>query len=287
VISERMAEEPHEASHWNAYSARWKLVGQPLRPGPADIAYLRASVARLWSPRAAVEAAEREPALLLGVTPEIASIDWLPPVELLAVDKSVGMVRAVWPGDTSTRRAEVGDWLELQAPGAGFALVVGDGVFSIFDYPTGYARLGRALAGLTRPGGLLSMRLFCRPEPCEHPNDVFSALDSGSIGNFHIFKWRLAMALQGDATRGVRLADVWDSFRARVPDIAELARRHGWSEPEARTIESYRDVTDRYSFSTQPEVVTALASNFEHVETWTPDYELGERCPHLTFRRRR
>jgi SAM-dependent methyltransferase len=280
-----MAEQPREAAHWNAYSARWKLVGQPLRPGPSDIAYLRSSVARLWSPRATLQGLEREPALLLGVTPEIANIDWQPPLELLAVDKSEGMVRAVWPGDTSTRRAEVGDWLELQAPSGGFSLVVGDGVFSIFDYPAGYEHLAQALGRLTRPGGLLSLRLFCRPERCERVEEVFDALAAGSIGNFHIFKWRLAMALQGDATRGVRLADIWDSFRAHVPSIAELARHRAWPEPEARTIESYRDVEDRYSFSTQAEVVSALASSFELLETWQPDYELGERCPHLTFRR--
>jgi hypothetical protein len=280
-----MPEPPHEAAHWNAYSARWKLVGQPLRPGPSDIAYLRASVARLWSPRATLDPTQREPALLLGVTPEIADIDWQPPVHLLAVDKSEGMVRAVWPGNTSTRRAEVGDWLELQPPSGGFSLVVGDGVFSIFDHPTGYARLAQALGRLTRPEGLLSVRLFCRPEPCERVGDVYDALASGRVGNFHIFKWRLAMALQGDVTQGVRLADIWDSFRAQVPSIAELARERGFPEQEVRTIESYRDVEDRYSFSTQAEVIELLAPAFEHVETWTPGYELGERCPHLTFRR--
>jgi hypothetical protein len=242
-------------------------------------------VSRFWSPRAGLAAAEREPALLLGVTPEIADIDWQPPVHLLAIDKSEGMVRAVWPGDTGARRAEVGDWLELKPKGVGFSLVVGDGVFSIFDYPEGYARLAEALGRLTRPAGLLSMRLFCRPEPCERVDEVYDALRAGRIGNFHIFKWRLAMALQGDATRGVRLADIWDSFVANVPGIVELAAQRGWPEAEVRNIESYRDVGDRYSFSTQAEVVSALASSFELLEVWQPDYELGDRCPHLTFRR--
>src|SRR5262245_19607035 len=105
-----MPAEALEATHWNHYSARWQLVGAPLRPGPEDISYLSESVARLL---------ERRPgdrALLLGVTPEIAELSWSPALPLLAVDKSLGMVKAVWPGDTPQRRAMVGDWLELDEP---------------------------------------------------------------------------------------------------------------------------------------------------------------------------
>jgi hypothetical protein len=50
------------------------------------------------------------------------------------------------------------------------------------------------------------------------------------------------MALQGDRTRGVRLGDIWDAFRARVPSIPRLAQECGWPEPEVATIEGYRDV---------------------------------------------
>jgi hypothetical protein len=67
----------------------------------------------------------------LGVTPEIAEIAWEPAHRLVAVDKSEGMVNAVWPGDTPTRRGVVGDWLALDLPDAPFDLAVGDGVFSV------------------------------------------------------------------------------------------------------------------------------------------------------------
>jgi hypothetical protein len=225
-------------------------------------------------------------ALLLGVTPEIAEMNWPSPCQLVAVDKSEGMVSGVWPGDTPTRRATVGDWLELELAEAPFDLAVGDGVFSILDFPQGYARLAAALAGVVKSGGLLSLRLFCRPQPSEALTQVFGDLFSGAIGNFHIFKWRLAMALQGDATRGVRLADIWSAFREHARGVTEVAERCGWPEPVVGTIEGYRDVEDRYTFSTEREVVDSLAGGFEHIETWRPSYELGERCPHLTFRRR-
>jgi hypothetical protein len=277
-----MTADATESSHWTAYAERFQLVGAPLRPGASDVAHLRDAVSRHARPDMV-----SGPALLLGVTPEIADIAWEPPRQLLAVDQSAGMIKAIWPGDTARRRALVGDWLTL-APtnvGAGFELVIGDGVLSLFEYPTGYAALGEALSRLLRPGGLLALRLFCRAEPSETVSDVMQALWAGRIGNFHAFKWRLAMALQGDATRGVRLADIWSGFVEQAGSVQALAQRTGFPEPEVSTIEGYRGVQDRYSFSTQREVVDVLAPHFELLETWHGRYELGERCPHLTLRR--
>ena len=93
------------------------------------------------------------------------------------------------------------------------------------------------------------------------------------------------MALQGDATRGVRLADIWTTFCEHARGVTEVAEHCGWPAPVVGTIEGYRDLEERYTFSTEREVVDSLASGFEHIETWRPSYELGERCPHLTFRR--
>ncbi len=240
------------------------------------------SVARLCP---ALEPAPRH-ALLLGVTPEVASIAWEPPLRLVAVDKSEGMVKAVWPGDTQARRALVGDWLTLELPESPFDLALGDGIFSLFAFPVGYARLAAALGKALKPAGLLSVRLFCRPEPSESLDAIFDELFEGAIGNFNVFKWRLAMALQGDATRGVRLADIWSTFCERGGSIGHVAERTGWPEPVVATIEGYRNVEDRYSFSTEREVIESLAPAFELAEAWRPTYELGERCPHLSFRRR-
>lgn len=275
----------HGSAHWDAHAARWQLIGAPLRPAAPDLDYLRASVARLGATPSAQESVTRS-ALLLGVTPEIAELTWDPPYRLVAVDKSEGMVKAVWPGDTPTRRGIVGDWLALDLAEAPFDLVVGDGVFSLFEFPQGYARLASALSDVVKPGGLLSLRLFCRPEPSESVEEVFEALFAGTIGNFHVLKWRLAMALQGDSTRGVRLDDIWRTFRERAGSAEELANRLGWPAAIVGTIEGYRGVDERYSFSTEREVAESVAGGFELLETWRPRYELGERCPHLTFRRR-
>jgi hypothetical protein len=270
-----------DASHWNAYAARFNLVGQPLRPGPEDVELLSDAVRRLAPTRAPGAAA-----LLLGVTSELAAITWEPPLQLLAVDRAEGMVNAVWPGDTAQRRAIVGDWLELSPPPGGFELALGDGVLSLFEYPAGYVRLGSALARLVRPGGLCWLRLFCRPEPCETVKAVVDDLFAGRIGNFHVFKWRLAMALQGDATQGVELAAIWDCFERETGGARAVAERTGYPLEEVATIEAYRGVGDRYSFSTESEVEQVLSPHFELLETARPRYELGARCPHLVLRRR-
>jgi hypothetical protein len=82
----------------------------------------------------------------------------------------------------------------------------------------------------------------------------------------------------------VRLADIWHAFRERVGTPRELAERTGWAEPVIATIDAYRDRDDRYSYSTEREVIECLAEKFELLETWHPSYELGDRCPHLSFR---
>lgn len=264
--------------HWDAYATRWQLIGPPLRPAATDIEYLADSVRR-FSP-------EPKTALLLGVTPEIAEMAWATGCQLVAADKSEGMVRAVWPGDTARRRAIVADWHSLDVPEAPFDVVVGDGVFTLLEFPDGYARLAGALGALVRPGGLLSLRLFCRVEPSEPLARVMSDAFAGKVGNFNVFKWRLAMAMQGNSTRGVRLADVYRTFVEQTGGVAALASRTGWPAAIIGSIEGYRDVDERYSYSTEREVEACLAHDFEHVETWRPSYELGDRCPHLSFRRR-
>lgn len=267
------------STHWNAHALRWQLIGAPLRPAAADLEFLRATVDRY---RAQAGPAS---ALLLGVTPEIAEMTWDFPLTLVAVDKSEGMVNGVWPGDTATRRAVVGDWLSMQLAEAPFELVLGDGVFTLFDYPQGYATLAAVLARFTQVGALFCVRAFCRVTPAEPLERVFADAFEGRIGNFNVFKWRLAMALQGDATRGVRLARIWDAFSAGAGSVESFAARSGFPAPVVGTIAGYRDVDDCYSFSTESEVARSLAPHFELLESWHPTYELGERCPHLTFRR--
>lgn len=270
------------SSHWTSHAEQWALIGPPLRPCPADVEFMQGEVAACF-------AARRAPlrALLLGVTPELVSAPWQPELDLVAVDRSAAMIRAVWPGETRRRRALRGEWLELPLPSGSIDLVLGDGCLTLLDFPRGYAALTASLARVLRPGGCVLLRLFCRPARAETVEDVCVALRARSIGNFHAFKWRLAMALQGgDTERGVALADVWDAYRANVRDDAELASETGFRAAEVGTIHNYRGVSTRYTYSTLEETLGVFASDFELINSWCGSYELAERCPTVTLRRR-
>lgn len=273
--------EPQTDSHWAEHARRWQHVGALLRPCEAEIAHVAGSLVRHFSPR------ESARALLCGVTPELARLRLPMDMPLYAVDQSAPMISAVWPGDGPLRRALQGDWLALDLEDRSVDIALGDGCLTLLDFPNGHRRLSASLGRVLVPGGLFSIRSFCRPEPAESLEAVLDALFAKRIGNFHAFKWRLAMALHGDdATRGVHLADVWRTFRERCGGAAEIAQRCGYPIDEVLTIDNYREASASYSFATVAEVVSQFEAEFELIERWHGSYELSERCPLLLFRRR-
>lgn len=269
------------SSHWARHAQQWAHIKPPLRPSTADLAQVRAVIARhYWGDGDSA-------ALLFGVTPELAALTFPPGMKLWAFDQSQPMITALWPGDTAQRAARVGNWFSLDLPDDSIGLALGDGCLSTLDYPTGYQHFAASLARVLEPEGLFLIRAFCRPHSAEHPDEVFDALLGGTIGNFHVFKWRLAMALQGDdPARGVVLGSIWDAFQARVPDARALAEQTGFPLNEVLTIDSYRGSSAAYSYSSVAEVVTALGARFELLQEWRGDYELAGRCPQLLFRKR-
>ncbi|HTM23481.1 MAG TPA: class I SAM-dependent methyltransferase [Kofleriaceae bacterium] len=257
--------------HWQAQADQWQWIGAPLRPSPADLAVFSAAV-HTPAPRA----------LLLGVTPEIATMAWPPGTALLAVDHSPAMIRRVWPGRRAGAAVVCASWTALPTADASFDLVIGDGCFTPLPYPEVQRQVLAAVHRVLRAGARFVGRFFVRPE---HPEPLAAVVDDlrrGAIGNFHVFKWRLAMALHGDLDQGVRLADVWTAWRAAVPDPAALAAARGWPPPVVATIDAYREVTTRYTFPTLTELRAQLtAAAFTELACHVPAYELGDRCPTL------
>jgi len=270
------------ASHWTSHARQWELIGPPLRPCPADVEFMKTKVMECFTGRPCPPKA-----LLLGVTPELSRATWQPELELLAVDRCAAMIADVWPGDSPLRRAQQGEWLELPVAPGSMDLVLGDGCLTLFDFPRGYRQLTASLARALRPDGLLILRLFCRPARAESVEDVFAALGARQIGNFHAFKWRLAIALQGDdVARGAVLSEIWDAYRTRIRDDGELSSEQGFPLPEIATIGNYRGVATRYTYSTLDEALAILSSEFEPLEHWYGNYELGELCPSIVLKRR-
>ncbi len=267
--------------HWNEHARQWSLIGSPLRPAPEDIRLLESAV-QDWHSQNAVHTPR---ALLCGVTAEIAGMRWPAGTRLTAVDHSRPMIAGVWPRNPAPGLAVCGDWFALPLADASQHLLIGDGCYSIFTGRAYYAAFSAELRRVAARNALLAMRYFLRPARAESVKQVVADLWGKRIGNFHVFKWRLAMALHGTLEEGVRLGDIWNAWHAAAPDPAALATHLGWRPEVVNTIHNYRNIDTRYTFPTLEEA-RALVGDFSIVATHTPGYELGERCPTLIMRPR-
>jgi SAM-dependent methyltransferase len=272
--------------HWNQHARQWQFVGPPLRPTAEDVELFEQLVDE-GVPHA------REPrhpprAALLGVTPELAAMRWPEGTRLAAFDRCPGMLAEIWPRASlgPSAAAVRADWRELPVADATFDVVIGDGCYTLVDCSAGYRAVGAAVARALAPGGAFVMRFFVRPETPESVDDVFAGLRAATIGSFHAFKWRLAMALHGALDQGVRVAEVWKAWHEHEGDADALAARLGWRAAEVRTIDAYRNADARYTFPTLAEARAILSLHFVEETCRFGSYELGERCPTLRLRRR-
>lgn len=264
---------------WRKHALQWSRVGPPLRPSPEDVA-VAVDAVDAWRETTGRD----DPSLLLlGVTPELCALPTGTRSRVVAVDRSLDMIRCVWPGRLRPAdEALCGDWLRLPIESRSVDLVLSDGCLSTLPYPGGYADVCAELLRVLRGAGRCVARCFVLPGKPERVEDVLADLRAGRTGGFHAFKWRLVMALQPDPETGVVLADVWDALHAAEDDLDSLALRCGWPLEAVRTMEAYRGVTARYSFPALPELRELfLDAGFSLADVFHPTYELGDRCPTL------
>ena len=269
------------APHWERYARDWDLLGTPLRPAAEDVAIYERAVAAWQAGHA------RGPrALLLGVTPEIATMGWPRGTQLVAIDRSAAMIAWVWPARAREHGAAVrGDWLNLPLADASQDVVIGDSPLHQ-RYPHEQRAALQSFHRVLSRDGLLVVRYFCAPDRAEDPKQVFDDLLAGRIGSFHAFKWRLAMALQRSAEEGVAWGAIWDAWHAWVRDPEAMMRARRWPVAQLRTIDVYQGASARISFPTYAEAKALLAETFDPAQTIVPGYELGERCPIVIARPR-
>ena len=280
------AELPPASSHphWSDAAYHWRHYGSPLRPCAADIAAMEALIDRA---RASHRARPLK-AILLGVTPEIATMAWPEGTELVAVDRSPAMIGHVWPGDvTGRRRAICADWFDFTWRAEAHDVVIGDGIFSILDFPRQHLALAASIRESLAPDGVFVTRLFVQPARSESPEAVFADLRANRIGSFNAFKLRLAMALQPTASAGVRMGDIYDAWNSAGIDAQVLAAMTGWSREEIETIRPWKGKDSRLVFPGATEWDIAMSEFFVKHDERVPAYELGERCPIMSYRARR
>jgi len=257
--------------HWNAIRHHWQLLGPPLRPPPE-----------------AVAAYEREldlrdaDVVLLGVTPELAGLG----ATMLAVDESANMIAGIWPGDTLTRRAVIGDWLDLPIGPASSEAVIGDGCLSVMSGSDARLALFRSIARVLKPRARAAIRLFASPAKPESPETVRALALSGAIATFHELKWRIVMLETGGAPDfAIPVKAIVGRFDALFPDRKELSERTGWALPVIGTIDVYESSSAVYSFAPAAAILDEAKAYFGDVNVAsTGTYGLAERCPLLVLR---
>jgi predicted dehydrogenase/SAM-dependent methyltransferase len=266
AIVERMMER---TKFWQSVPKQWKYFGPPLRPGPEDIKIMQEQVAA-WVEQSSAGACN---VLLCGVTPEIANMHWPAGTRLWALEKSMAMIREVWPASDSAGKVVVqGEWTCLPFAADSFDIVIGDGCLTSLKYPQQQLHFLEAVHAVLRSNGVMIARHFVQPDLPERPEMVFNDLREQRIGSFHAFKWRLAMSLQENASEGVRVDDIWRKWNAAKLTTA-------WSSEAVNTIETYRGSDHRLTFSTLGELRAVHAGLFEEETSIVCGYELAERCP--------
>jgi hypothetical protein len=258
-------------SHFSQYHRAWSDLTPPLRPPGEAVA----EIARALG-------VPDGPTLLLGVTPELADIA----PDLVAVDRHHGMLVHIWPGDTRSRRALLGDWRTLAFAPAAFAACVGDGSFIAARYPEEYGELFVELARVLRSGARLVLRCYMRPDG----DAPVSALgeSAGAFRSFHAFKLKLGMALASERRNpNVPVQVMFDTFNRMFPDRAALVRLTGWERGQIDTIDFYEGSATSYSFPSRREWLASIPADWSAVHLVpSGHYELAECCPLLTMRRR-
>jgi SAM-dependent methyltransferase len=263
-------------AYWSDVARRWDKVGPPLRPTAPDLASYREALGHRAKPRA----------VILGVTPEIYRLPWPPGSDVVAIDHTLGMIEAVWPGPPE--RAICADWTRMPLPPASRDVALCDGGLHLLSHPHGQAALVDNLLRVLAPEGMFVCRLFVPGARPETAGAVIDDLLGGQVSNINVLKLRLAMALQDEASSGVELAAVWSALFGSGASAIELADKIGWDPVDLAALDSYRDCGTRYHFVTLAEVRELFCGHpggFEQVAVSTPSYELGERCPTVTFRR--
>jgi SAM-dependent methyltransferase len=227
-------------------------------------------------------------AVLLGVTPEIAGMDWPEGTDLLAMDESEEMIRIVWPGDVpGGRKVLCADWLRLPVADNSIDVMIGDGSFSCvnLEYPRGHQLLTQSARKALRKHGILIIRIYARPESCDPPEVVFRDLEAGRFETFDAFRLRLLMAVQGDRP-WIKLDDVYRAWQGANLDVDRIWAGTGWRMEVLHSLLRYQGKEAHYSFPTLQEFRDVLAAEFEEAAIHFPGYQLGERCPILVLQPR-
>ena len=256
------------SNHRREYHRAWSQLAPPLRPHPDVVAAVKNQIQNRYGRT-----------LLLGVTPELANIT----SDIVAVDRNYSMVANVWPGNTLSRSAIVGDWRNTNFAPASFSLCIGDGSLTALKFPTEVATLFRDLKHTLTGGGRIVCRVYLAPDSAETISSLQESVLSGSINNFHAFKMRLAMALAAHQPEPqICVETILDTFNRMFKNRNELVRATGWSRAQIDTIDFYRGSSVVFNYPTRDQLLSVATKIYPNARLApSGKYEMSERCPLL------
>jgi SAM-dependent methyltransferase len=153
-----VSNDPRQAV-WKDRAAEWTRLLPPSRPSAGDARAYEAAL------REATPERRRTECLILGATPELRSVAHRLGCGVTCADASRSMFETLRPMvDPPGPEAFLeGDWLDLPA-GAAFDAVLGDGALNMVPGPR-HGELLAAVARVTRPGGIVVLRVHVRTAP--------------------------------------------------------------------------------------------------------------------------
>ena len=254
--------------HRQDYYRAWSQMTPPLQPHPTVVRAIKEQIKDL-SGRT----------LLLGVTPQLADVA----PYLVAIDRNFSMVQHVWPGNTASSWAMVGDWRNANFISGVFSACIGDGSLCGHRYPRGIETVIRQLERVLTADGRFVCRLYLAPDKTETVDEVRDAAMAGAIENFHACKFRLAMALvNGRSTPEIEVDSILTEFNALFGDRDELVRVTGWSRAQIDTIDHYRNSSVIFCFPTRDQILSLTAKVLARPRLIpVGGYPMAERCPLL------
>lgn len=230
-----------EICHWNKYSSLWDIVGGPLRPGDEDIEIYKKEISGK--------------ALLLGVTPEIRSLN----VMGVCIDNSLHMIENV-QSDNKDMPAICADWTNMPFKNDSFDTIVGDGALNVLSYLDDHVSVMKELSRVIVPGGKVLLRTFIRSSSPWTIKKIKALLNAGRIKSFDQLKFMIATSEELSSFENIPVSKILDLFNENF-DRKYLMEKTGWPEEKLKTIDVYHNSTSSLSF---PKIndITRLTKDF-------------------------
>jgi SAM-dependent methyltransferase len=263
---------------WDHAARTWSQFEPPLVPSPEDSAVIERVAAALADEHGGLTA------VMLGVTPQTASLHWPANVRLTAFDYSSAMIEELWPapGTPATAQAMQADWSKVPVETGSVDLVAGDHSLGVLSWPDGVEMVLAELRRILKPGGRFVLRSFLRPDQREDLDAIVADLEAGRISSASIARARFCAWRHDRGTQGVSVQEFKELFKHYVPDPQEAVRRYGWNLAPS-DIPTKEGNEGRFVYPTLAELRAAIAPFFRELEIVTGSYELAERYPTLVL----